>query len=214
MPITGIVPDKITELDSGRIIVSAHFFSAKTHKLEQYLVYSDDGMKTWSEQITVASHPDLNLCEVSILQHEGVLVAFLRENSGKGYDVYKTISYDEGETWSELYNTPMDAGHRPVSGKLQDGRTMVTYRFIPRVTTATFVAFLNSEDLLTTERQSQRIRIMPLDYDRNPAPDMGYTGWVQFDDGEIFVVNYVKDDAEKAYIRGYKFTLSDVELTE
>ena len=213
IPIVGIVPDKITELDNGRIIVSAHFGKfSKNKKLVQYLVYSDDGMKTWSKPVVVASHPDMNLCEVSILQHEGALIAFLRENSGKGYDVLKTISYDNGETWSPLYNTPMDCGHRPVSGKLKDGRVMVTYRYIPRGTTNVFAAFLNPDDLLKTERWDQRIRIMPLDYDRNPSPDLGYTGWVQFDDGEIFVINYIKDDADKAFIRGYKFTLDDVEL--
>ena len=57
-------------------------------------------------------------------------------------------------------------------------------------------------------------RIFPLDYDRNPAPDLGYTGWTQFDDGEIYVVNYIKDDADKAYIRGYSFYPTDVMLPE
>ena len=55
---------------------------------------------------------------------------------------------------------------------------------------------------------------MPLDYDRNAKPDTGYTGWVQFDDGEIYVVNYIKDDADKAYIRGYSFYPTDVMLPE
>ncbi|MBO5223692.1 MAG: exo-alpha-sialidase [Clostridia bacterium] len=212
VPLTGIVPDKITELDSGRIIVAAHFGHPETKKLTQYLVYSDDGMKTWSKPIVVASHPDMNLCEVSILQYNGALIAFLRENSGKGYDIFKTISYDNGETWSEIYNTPMDCGHRPVAGFLKDGRVMVTYRYIPRGTTNMFSAFLRAEGLLKTNRYDQPIRIMPLDYDRNPSPDLGYTGWVQFDDGEIFVINYIKDDAEKAYIRGYKFRPEDIEL--
>ncbi|MBE5733305.1 MAG: exo-alpha-sialidase [Clostridiales bacterium] len=213
VPLTGIVPDKITEIDNGRIIVSAHFGNFENNnKLTQYLVYSDDGMKTWSKPIVVASHPDMNLCEASILQYNGALIAFLRENSGKGYDILKTISYDNGETWSEIYNTPMDCGHRPVSGFLKDGRVMVTYRYIPRGTTNMFSAFLRAEGLLKTNRYDQPIRIMPLDYDRNPSPDLGYTGWVQFDDGEIFVINYIKDDAEKAYIRGYKFRPEDIEL--
>lgn len=212
LPLNGIVPDKITELDSGRIIVSAHFENPNTEKLEQYLIYSDDGMKTWSERITVAAHPDLNLCEVSILQHEGALVAFLRENSRLGYPILKVISYDDGLTWSGIYHTAMDSGHRPVSGKLQNGRVMVTYRYIPLGTNNVFVGLLRSEDLLKTSRQEQGVTIMPLDYDRNQSPDLGYTGWVQFDDGEIFVVNYIKDDSDKAYIRGYKFRMEDVEL--
>ena len=35
---------------------------------------------------------------------------------------------------------------------------------------------------------------------------------VQFDDGEIYVVNYIKDDAERAFIRGYSFYPADVIL--
>ena len=215
LPFCGIVPDKYRQLKSGRLIVAAHFKSAETGKLEQYLWYSDDNGKTWSERVTVASHPEYNLCEVSILECENnTLVGFLRENSFKGYDMMKVISYDNGKTWGEVINTPIDCGHRPVSGFLNDGRVMVTYRYIPLWMQNVFAAFLRKEDLLETKRDKQNVRIMPLDYDRNPAPDLGYTGWTQFDDGEIYVVNYIKDDADKAYIRGYSFYPEDIVLPE
>jgi len=35
---------------------------------------------------------------------------------------------------------------------------------------------------------------------------------VQYDDGEIYVVNYIVDDAPKAYIRGYAFREEDFGL--
>ena len=45
---------------------------------------------------------------------------------------------------------------------------------------------------------------MPLDFDRSPKSDTGYSGWVQFPDGEIYIVNYIVDDAyDSAQIRGY-----------
>ena len=53
---------------------------------------------------------------------------------------------------------------------------------------------------------------MTFDFDRNVNADGGYTGWTQFDDGEIYVVNYIRDDADKAYIRGYSFYPEDVQL--
>lgn len=214
-PFCGIVPDKLIQLKCGRLIIAAHFKNKENDKLEQYLWYSDDNGKTWSDRVTVAAHPEYNLCEVSILECENnTLVAFLRENSFKGFDTMKAISYDNGETWSDIYNTPMDCGHRPVSGFLQDGTVMVTYRFIPGGTHNVFAAFLKKEQLTETERNKQFVRIMPLDYDRNPAPDLGYTGWTQFEDGEIYVVNYIKDDADKAYIRGYSFYPEDIELPQ
>lgn len=211
-PLQGIVPDKITETPTGRRIVSAHFRNHDLGRVEQYLVYTDDKGKTWSDKIVVASHPDMFLCEGSLLVYDKAIVAFLRENSVAGYDILKTVSYNNGETWSEIYPTSIDCGHRPVSGFLQDGRAMITYRYIPCGTQNVFVAFMPKESLLETSRRKQKVRIMPLDYDRNPSPDLGYTGWVQFEDGEIFVINYIKDDADKAFIRGYRFYPSDVEL--
>lgn len=213
-PFHGIVPDKLKQLKSGRLIIAAHgCATSSSGKLEQYLWYSDDNGQTWSDRITVAAHPDYNLCEVSILECDNnTLIAYLRENSFLGYDAMKTISYDNGETWSELYHTPMDCGHRPVAGFLKDGRVMVTYRYIPIRMQNVFAAFFEPETLFATDRQEQKFRVMPLDYDRNAVPDLGYTGWVQFDDGEIYVVNYIKDDAEKAQIRGYSFYPEDVVL--
>ena len=209
----GIVPDKLLELDGGRWIIAAHFKSKESGKLEQYLWYSDDKGKSWSERITVAIDPELNLCETSIIERgSNTLVAFLRENSRKGYDVLKCISHDGGESWSEIHQTPMDCGHRPVALKLLDGRVLITYRYIPTESHNFFGAILKTEELTFTERCKQSARIFPIDYDRNPSPDLGYSGSVQFPDGEIYVVNYIKDDADRAYIRGYSFYTSDIEL--
>jgi len=212
-PFCGIVPDKLLELPSGRRIIAAHFRNEKTDKLEQYLWYSDDHGKTWSDRVTVAASPEYNLCEVSLLPcGENTLVALLRENSGLGEDILMTVSHDEGETWSEIGHTPICGGHRPTSGRLQDGRIMVTYRFVPAYGFQNaFAAFITEKSLLSGDRGA-KIRVMPLDYDRNPVSDTGYTGWAQFDDGEIYVVNYIKDDAKKAYIRGYSFRPEDVEF--
>lgn len=212
-PFHGIVPDKLLQLKNGRLIIANHGRNNENNKLEQYLWYSDDGGKIWSDRVTIASDDRYNLCEVSILECDNnTLVAFMRENSRKGYDLLKCISHDNGETWSPIYNTPIDGGHRPVSGYLNDGTVMITYRYIPCGTQNVFAAFLDKNDLEQTERQKQNVRIMPLDYDRNPSPDLGYTGWTQFPDGEIYVVNYIKDDSDKAHIRGYSFYPQDIVL--
>lgn len=39
------------------------------------------------------------------------------------------------------------------------------------------------------------------------------SGCVMFADGEIYVVNYIVDDAPKAHIRGYAFYESDLLIT-
>lgn len=215
LPFRGIVPDKLLQLESGRLILSNHRGNPATGKPEQHLWYSDDGGTSWSSEVTVAADPRYALCEVSILDCGGnTLVAFLRENSCLGYDILKTISHDGGETWSELIPTGMSAGHRPTAGFLKDGRVMVTYRFIPVMPHSVFAAFFTRETALSEQRPRKDLRIMPLDYDRNASPDLGYTGWTQFEDGEIYVVNYIKDDSSKAHIRGYSFRPEDVVLPE
>ena len=51
-----------------------------------------------------------------------------------------------------------------------------------------------------------------MDFDRSPLSDTGYSGWVQFEGGEIYVVNYIMDDATKAQIRGYALRMEDFVL--
>ena len=220
-PFSAIVPDKLRQLKTGRLIISAANANTETGKLEQYLWYSDDGGDTWSDRVTLAADPRYNLCEVCILEREdGVLVALLRENSFEGYDIMKAISYDGGKTWDGVYRTPMVAGHRPTGGFLRDGRVLVTYRFVPAYTEVAgsvslglhniFATLLRGDELTRKERQGTYFRTMPLFYDKHEKPDTGYTGWVELDEGDIYIVYYIKDDADKAQIRGCRFNLSDI----
>ncbi len=134
-------------------------------------------------------------------------MAFLRENSNQGWDAYKTISRDGGLTWGEPIPFPIPACHRPVAGWLADGRALITCRFMQGGkgwtgwwTQNTFTVLTDRESVLAPTRNEAHTRILPLDFDRSPQSDTGYTGWVQFPDGEIYVVNYIMDDAPKAQI--------------
>ena len=142
----------------------------------------------------------------------------MRENSGKGYDCSKTISYNAGKNWSEHIKFPLPGCHRPVSGYLQDGHShiMITHRYVHGgkgwigTWTQNFFAGLTDKDsALALKRHDAWTRILPIDFDRSPKSDLGYSGWVQFDDGEIYIVNYIMDDAKKAQIRGYSLTIDD-----
>ena len=75
-----------------------------------------------------------------------------------------------------------------------------------------FAATTDTESCLAGDYMDAHARIMPLDFDRSPESDCGYSGWVQFDDGEIYVVSYIMDDAPKGHIRGYAFRESDLLL--
>ena len=77
-----------------------------------------------------------------------------------------------------------------------------------------FAAFFDEESAKAKERSEQSAMIFPIAYDRSPKSDLGYSGWVQFDDGEIYVATYIVDDAPSAQIRGYSFTEEDVLLPQ
>lgn len=217
LPIRGIVPDQYKVLSNGRHIFGVHRKSVVTGKLTQYCYYSDDEGKTWTESL-VASDERYQLCEVSIVEEgEGTLIAFMRENSFKGLPCFTAISHDYGTTWAGVYETNLYCCHRPVVKKCSTGNYFMTYRFMQGgkgwlgcVYQNLFGAFFTRETALATDKRQQSVRIFPIAYDRSPKADMGYSGWVQLDDGSFYVVNYMLDDAPKAQIKGFAFDKNDV----
>lgn len=215
-PALGIVPDKLLELADGRWILSCHCQDRDSGYLVQRLWYSDNQGTSWNGPVLVAKQQGLNLCEVSILPVEDKLIAFHRENSGQGWDCYKTISTDRGESWGNVIAFPIPGCHRPVAGRLQSGDILITHRFMQGGkgwtgwwTQNFFAALTDKESALADKRAGAHTRILPIDFDRSPASDTGYSGWVQFEDGEIYIVNYIVDDAPNGQIRGYSLRMSD-----
>jgi sialidase-1 len=211
IPIHGIAPDQVVELDDGRLLVAVHHYVGDY--LVQYLIHSDDGGDTWSAPVRCAGVEGHHLCEASILQLGGTdtLAMFLRENSGLGIDCQLTISGDRGESWGPLADFPLPGCHRPVAGHLNDGRVLVLWAMRHAGGRRTTLGSVFAEDvLLHGDFHRARIDTFPLDYDRSTFPDTGYTGWVQFPDDEIYAVNYIADDAgDCAQIRGYSFRMED-----
>ena len=222
-PVRGIVPDRLVELkrgpDAGRWVLSTHTrLDTKGELLwAERCWLSDDQGRTWDGPHTIAAAPGLRLCEGSVVElPDGELVCFMRENSGLGLDAFKSISLDGGLTWDGPYRMPIPACHRPVAGMLQSGKVLITHRFMQGGkgwvgwwTQNLFAALTDVASCLATSREQAHTRIMPIDFDRSPESDTGYSGWVQFPDGEIYVVNYILDDAPKAQIRGYSLQQSD-----
>jgi sialidase-1 len=223
-PVYGIVPDQPVELrqgpHAGRWLLSAHTVVREddgSRSWRQRAWHSDDHGATWHGPHLVASRADLKLCEGSIVElPTGELVCFLRENSGRGLDAFKTISRDGGLTWDGLVEFPLPACHRPVAGMLADGSLLITHRYMQGGqgwvgwwTQNTFAAVTDVASALAPARHQAHTRILPLDFDRSSHSDTGYTGWVQFPDGEIVVVNYIVDDWPRAQIRAYSLRPED-----
>ncbi len=224
-PVYGIVPDQLVELragpNAGRWLLTAHTRLTEDPAMRsaQRVWWTDDQGTTWHGPSIAAQSKECWFCEGSIVElPNGTLVCFLRENSSQGHDGFKVLSTDGGETWSEPVAMPLVACHRPVGGLLQNGHVLVTHRIRQGGGFSNgqqnFVASLTDvQSCLAASREQANVRLCPIDYDRSPASDTGYSGWVQFDDGEIYIVNYIVDDHHPlAHIRGYTLNLDDLVL--
>jgi hypothetical protein len=222
-PVRGIVADRVIVLKhgphAGRWVLSAHtsqHTAGETPWMERCWL-SDDRGATWHGPYHIAATPELMLCEGSVVEMPGgELVCFMRENSGQGLDAFKSVSLDGGVTWEGPIRFPLPGCHRPVAGMLQSGKVLITHRFMQGGkgwvgwwTQNFFAATTDVESCLARSRNEAHTRILPIDFDRSPESDTGYSGWVQFADGEIYIVNYILDDAPKGQIRGYALRESD-----
>jgi sialidase-1 len=211
--IPGMVPDRILELPDGTLLMGSHRPSPDPpHQLEQLVSISRDRGATWPECYVTASDREYHLCEGSfVLFEQGLLACFCRENSMKNHPTFVNFSDDGGRTWTCLEEMPFK-GHRPVAGITRSGRLLITSRDVElagggggRLLHPGAHAWLGSLE----ERDSGQVLVLDHDDSARPFGDCGYTGWVQRDDGAIFVVNYHKGDAHQPYIKGYWITEGD-----
>jgi len=94
---------------------------------------------------------------------------------------------------------------------MRSGEIAITYRFCSGVSTS-LALYVETPEEATRRRDPapddyrtdyHQCRFAFLDNDRSLHPDSGYSGWVQLPSGDLYVVNYVTDDAPRPYIRGY-----------
>ena len=117
----------------------------------------------------------------------------MRENSFKGYDCYKVISEDYGQTWSDIINFPIPGCHRPVALRLCDEQVLIGYRFLQggvpgfgKWSQNFFVALTDIDSCLSKSREEAWVRILTVDFDRSEHSDTGYSGIVQLNNREIY----------------------------
>jgi sialidase-1 len=104
--------------DSGKLVC---VFSECNHHGDRYKTSVDRG-RTWSEKhyLTAQGKCDAfyNCARISKLS-DGRLSIICDLNSFLGWDCFKAISYDGGESWQGVYNVPLSGCHRPTAGILK-----------------------------------------------------------------------------------------------
>ena len=151
----------------------------------------------------------------------GELITYVRSDDNPSGVGMKSISSDRGLTWEG----PFAAGYWPTTGRinagvLSTGEVMVTHRvggFHPQGWFGYFIE--EPETALERIPNEPEARLNPpaslwgmIDNDTSPHADHGYGDWVELPNGDVYVVNYIVDDApeDRPQIRGYRLTRDDL----
>jgi hypothetical protein len=232
--LAGSVP-ALAELQDGRILLGLTVQDTQAGGEKQMVYFSSDIGKTWSKPVEMPSQSGQNFNEGSFVElDDGTLLGILRDDSlGRGY---KVLSSDGGQTWKGPFPTQLiGLIGRPKADLLHSGEVCITYRVgLPNEMLA---LHLMTQNAARVEGESPMIprqpmpedkpdiateawfmnsyypgRTLILDMDRSVHRDMGYSGWAQLDNGDIFVVDYTNDDGYLAQIRGYRVSRADIIL--
>jgi sialidase-1 len=180
-----------------------------TLREEQVVYRSRDTGETWEGPFVVPQHPELqlNLNEGDFAEmDDGTVVLYMREDK-EGFTGWKSISKDGGRTWSLPFRSQMiSVRGRPSVGRLRSGEIAVTYRVASGVSEGLALYVETPAEAVRTKPRDRNnflgdyhaARFMLIDNDRSLHPDTGYSGWVQLPDGNLYVINYIVDDAPRA----------------
>ena len=212
--VEGLCPDKVLALNDKHWLIAIPRFSIRFPDAFRVAVaHSTDGGRTWPSNVLAAEQDGYQHDEPSVVRlADGRLLCVMRENVHTTRPSHYVLSADDGYTWSAPSPAPF-YGDRPAAGLLQSGKLLVTYRNVePEPGEVKLKVGRNPGtwawcgDLSGLAGAGGQSRFLELEHDAcGWHGDYGYSGWVQFDDGEIFCVYHHRDTAPNSYIRGCWF---------
>lgn len=223
--IKGHICPCIFKTRSGKVLIGADRVGPRDQPEVVWLhnaFFSTDMGKSWGPAVHVSSDREILLNEGTYVElDDGVLVCYLREDRERKC-AYKAISTDDGETWSGPHPTFLTCCvGRPHAGVLSSGEVAIVHgfqRFTPPRNLVLHVegrAIAEDPDCVqNADRHAGAHRYFFIDHDRAAYGDGAYSGWLQLPSGDLFVVQYIKDDCPMAHIRSYQISRSDWILSE
>lgn len=115
--------DRVIQLSDSRIIAPISYvpdISKKEDPLVSFVVYSDDEGRTWKKSKPYLHAPMRGAMEPGVVElADGRLLMIIRTQTGQ---IYKSISADKGETWSEPEPMGVRSPESPASIKRIPGK--------------------------------------------------------------------------------------------
>lgn len=196
--------------DDGRFLHN----SGQAGAFHVYQVLSQDAGLSWSEPVSIATHPTAHLCEPGLLRSpdERQIALLLRENSRK-HNSFVIFSDDEAKTWSAPRELPAAlTGDRHTARYAPDGRLFVSFRDTAREspTNGDWVGWVGTYDDIVQAREGQyRVRLM----DNKLRADCAYPGLEVLPDGTFVATTYGHwTEGEPPYIVSVRFQLSELDV--
>lgn len=214
-PIKARICPSLFRSRSGKIFLGIDGWDGTTWCVDLWT--SEDNGVSWQGPTTISDSTTLHLNESTFCQlDDGTIICYIREDVEQQC-AWKAISTDDGATWNGPFRTDMLACiGRPQAGVLRSGEVVIFYGF----GTAPRLLLLHAEDQKRAAdpdctKNANKGHLSPdfrrffVDHDRSVHPDGAYSGWVQLPNGEIYLVQYIVDDAPMAFIRSYRISRSD-----
>ena len=187
----------------------------KDSSLEVLQTSTQDGGLSWSEPRVIADVEDKDPCEPFVFRspNNNELCCIMRENRHKGRSIMM-FSKDEGETWSDTFDTPWGlSGDRHMGIYTPDGRLVIAFRDrAPNSPTyGHFVAWVGTyKDIKENQPGEYRVKLLH-SYAGN---DCGYPGMELLPDGTIVATTYIKykDDHHKHSVVSTRFKIQETDV--
>lgn len=183
--------------DDGRVIRGGegeHWGSPASEPdggMRVYVVFSEDGGLTWSEEREILEHPKAHLCEAGAVYapDKSELALLMRENT-RTHNSFISFTNDDGQTWSEPRELPGSlTGDRHTIRYLKDGRLVIAFRDMCHAspTQGDFVAWVGSYDDLRNGGEGQYRLRLKANHHRH---DSTYPGVSVLPDGTVVAITY------------------------
>lgn len=175
---------------------------------------STDGGLTWDESVCIAEVEGRSPCEpfVFYAPNQQRLICVARENNRMGNSLIM-FSDDQGETWSEMKETPWGlSGDRHMIKYTPDGRLVSVFRDMApnSPTKGHFVAWVGTyNDLMAGYSGQYKVKLLH----SFAGWDCGYPGLEILPDGTIVATTYIKyrPGEEKHSIVSVRFKLDETD---
>ena len=205
--------------DDGRFFANA---GKSSGTMTLYQTRSTDGGLTWSFPEAVYASSEVHLCEPGCIRSpDGKTLAVLLRENRRVKNSHVIFSSDEGKTWSEPREVPLDLTGDRHTGKYDaDGRLLISYRCrspkdaaAERPYEGDWVAWVGRwEDLVEARGGQYFVRLK----DNKKSYDTAYPGVEILPDGTWVTTTYGHwDEGQAPYILSVRLKLSELdELAE